>query len=427
MYNIIIIVCAIIFILISSTGLINKTPVAMLGACVVMLIAAVADFPIQIVAINLNVILMLMGIMIIGDILANTGVFEWAAIASAKKLRGNGLLTVTALMFIAAGASALFSNPVTLVYLIPVTILLAQILDLPIRPLLAMQAFFANLGGSATLIGSPSNFIIGSHFNITFMQVFWNLMPLILVIGAIWIFLIWIFKWQIFAVPTGKREHIMKALPEKAITDAKTLKRALIPILLTLATLIFGARWISGNAGVVLLTGALLAGFICRFKVKSLLQKINWSVIMFYGSVCLLVGGLETGALFHNLGEYIYDYSGGNLMWLTLATLWGVAFLAIFIENIALTVLMLPLFQLLAPKFSHSGTHPLFWALMLGIMLGGCVSLYGASANFAMARLATRNRYKMSGVKFLAGGFPLVFIGLLVATAWLCLRYFVNK
>lgn len=423
MYNVIIIICAIIFILISSTGLINKTPVAMLGACVVMLIAAVGNFPIQVVAINLNVVLMLMGVMIIGDILANTGVFEWMAIASAKKLHGNGLLTVTALMLIAAGSSALFSTPVTLVYLIPVTILLAQILNLPVRPLLAMQAFLANLGGSATLIGSPSNFIVGSRFNITFVQVFWHLMPLMLVIGTIWVLLIWIFRWQTLSVSTGNREHIMKALPEKAITDAKTLRRVLIPILLTLVALIFGARWIGGHAGVVLLTGALLAGFICRFKMKSLLQKINWSVIMFYSSICLLVGGLESGALFQNFSEYIFDYSGGNFMWMIIATLWGTALLAVFIENIALTVLMLPLIQLLATKFYYLGIHPLFWALMLGVTLGGCISLYGSSANFGMARLATRNKYKISGVKFFAGGFPLVFIALLIATAWFYFRY----
>ncbi|MDD3117153.1 MAG: SLC13 family permease [Victivallaceae bacterium] len=423
MYLFIVIICCLTFILISASGLINKTPVAMLGACLVMLFGAVADHTL-LIPVDLNVVFMLMGVMIIGDILADTGVFEWFAIASAKKMHGNGMLTVTALMVIAAVSSALLSTPVTLVYLIPVTILLAQILDLPVKPVLAMQAYFAGLGGSLTLVGSPVNFMTGLFFNISFLEVLREMILPVTFIGSVWLILIWIFKGRSLVVSTGNREHVMKSLPEKAITDRKTLKRALIPVSVTLMVLIFGTSWFGrGLEGVILLFGALVTGFLCRFKITPLLHKVNWSVIMFYGSVCILVGGLEAGTLLPGVGEYIFKYSGGDFKWLPLAVLCGTALLAVFVENIALTVLMLPLIQLIAVRFQVTDIRPVLWALMLGIMLGGSISLYGSAANFALARLAKRNKYKISGTKFCAGGFPLAFIGLMIATAWLYLKY----
>jgi Na+/H+ antiporter NhaD/arsenite permease-like protein len=65
----------------------------------------------------------------------------------------------------------------------------------------------------------------------------------------------------------------------------------------------------------------------------------------------------------------------------------------------------------------------LWWSLALGACLGGNGSLIGASANLIVAGFAERAGHRIRFLKFMAMAFPLMLLSILIASAYVYLRY----
>ena len=56
----------------------------------------------------------------------------------------------------------------TVLLIVPVTLAIAEELDVPPYPFLFAEVFASNIGGTATLIGDPPNILIGSQAGLDF-------------------------------------------------------------------------------------------------------------------------------------------------------------------------------------------------------------------------------------------------------------------
>jgi Na+/H+ antiporter NhaD/arsenite permease-like protein len=121
------------------------------------------------------------GLIVVG-VMKQTGLFEYLAIWSAKKARGEPFRIMVALGVLTAFASALLDNVTTVLLVAPVTILICERLDLPPAPYLISLALASNIGGTATLIGDPPNIIIASQGDLTYLDFLANLTPLVVVL-----------------------------------------------------------------------------------------------------------------------------------------------------------------------------------------------------------------------------------------------------
>ena len=66
---------------------------------------------------------------------------------------------------------------------------------------------------------------------------------------------------------------------------------------------------------------------------------------------------------------------------------------------------------------------PLWWALALGACLGGNLTLVGASANVVVANMSMREGHPIHFLEFLRYGLVVTVVSLLIATAYVWLRY----
>jgi Na+/H+ antiporter NhaD/arsenite permease-like protein len=66
---------------------------------------------------------------------------------------------------------------------------------------------------------------------------------------------------------------------------------------------------------------------------------------------------------------------------------------------------------------------PLWWSLALGACLGGNGSLVGASANLIVAGFAERAGHRIRFLPFMAMAFPLMILNVVIASAYVYLRY----
>src|SRR5690606_30986820 len=123
--------------------------------------------------------------------------------------------------------------------------------------------------------------------------------------------------------------------------------------------------------------------------------------------------------------ERAADLAGGSEVASTLILLWMSGLLSGVVDNIPYTVTMLPVVDEMSASLgsSEGSTSVLWWALALGADLGGNLTVIGASANVLVASLAERGGHPIRFTEFLVWGIPTVIASMLIATAYLWLRY----
>ncbi|MFO7821578.1 MAG: ArsB/NhaD family transporter [Lentisphaeria bacterium] len=426
---------AVCYIFIASEK-VEKSIVALLGAAAVICLHQV-PYEEALGKVDLNVIFLLLGMMIIVNILSDTGLFEWVAVTLAHKSGGNGLLVVIFLLGVTALFSAFLDNVTTVILIAPITILLMQILELPAAPILILEAIFSNIGGTATLVGDPPNILIGSQTQLDFNDFLIHLGPVVVVIFLLLIGLVgWLLRNRLCADKKA-RQRVMKAEPRRAITDPVALRKALPVFGLVLGGFFFG-RVLDIEPGIVALAGALLMALICKTDVSHAVSRVEWNTILFFIGLFMMVAALEYNGVFEQLGGSLLALTGDHLLATVLILLWASALMSAIVDNIPLVIAMIPLVHSIVPAFAVSTglegspelvqaqiRAPLFWALALGACLGGNGSLIGASANVVIAQVAKRNKYELSFMQFMRWGFPVMLVSLVVSSIYLYLRYFV--
>jgi Na+/H+ antiporter NhaD/arsenite permease-like protein len=430
-----VLIFAVTYILIASEK-IDKTLAALLGACAIIVFHA-APYEEVLQKIDLNVIFLIIGMMLIVNIMGQTGVFEWIAISIGQKSRGNGIMILIMFLVTTAVLSALLDNVTTVILIAPITILVCQILEIPATPILIMEAIFSNIGGTATLVGDPPNILIASRVGLTFNQFLTNLGPVVLIIAIVTLIcIIPIFRKHMTVSPAAKLS-IDKAHPKMAIINPSLLKKA-APIFLGVIVMFFLSRRFEIEPGIIALCGAVIMTLVCRIDPHSILSKVEWNTILFFIGLFMLVGALEISGVLELLATVIIDLSQGKIIIAALGILWACALLSAIVDNIPLVIAMIPVIQSTIPTFAeHMGitgmpeqiqtqiTEPLFWALALGACLGGNGSIVGASANVIVSQIAKRNNYKITFWVFTKYGFPIMILSLSISSVYLVLRYFI--
>lgn len=379
--------------------------------------------------VDLEVIFLLTGMMIVVNILSETGLFEWVAVTIAQRSKGNGLVILAGLVVSTAVLSAFLDNVTTVVLIVPITILIAQILELPATPFLILEAIFSNIGGTATLVGDPPNILIGAKTHLTFNDFIVNLGPAILLLVLIMLVVAVLMLRKHLHVATAARERIMIARPEKAITEPGQLARALPVFLLILLGFVM-AQELGVQPGMVALTGAFVMIVVTGSDIRTQLGKVEWETIFFLIGLFMLVGALEYNGLFDTMGEALVRYTEGNMLLATLAVLWVAGILAAFLSAVPVTIALIPLVSAyIAGMGGTPGQHDpqfdmLWWALALGACLGGNGTMLGAPANVVVVQIARKNRYHVSFFEFARYGIPVLLLSLIFSSAYLYLRYF---
>ena len=413
---------------------IDKTIAAMLGAGL-MVVFKVAGFNDMLGKVDLNVLGLLVGMMIIVNIMATTGVFEYLAVQIARQTKGNGVLVTVEFLLATAIVSAFMDNVTTVILMAPVTILITQLLGLPTVPILILEAIFSNIGGTATLIGDPPNILIGASCGLSFNDFLINLTPIIVVITLAILGIVVVFMGKRLRSNPEAVAQVQLTEPRLAILDAGRLIGSLI-VFSFVRLGFFTSRLIHLDPGLIAICGAFIMALVCRVELAHMLEKVEWNTILFFCGLFMMVGALEIDGVFTMLGHGMVELTKGNFALTMMVILWGAAILSAVIDNIPLVISMIPLINSIVPVFARQMgieadteairtqiSEPLFWSLALGACLGGNGTLIGASANVVISQIARKNRYKLTFKDFTCYGAPLMLISTFLSMIYLYLRY----
>ncbi|UOW66621.1 ArsB/NhaD family transporter [Paraclostridium bifermentans] len=398
---------------------VNRAIAAMAGT-LLMIIFNILSVEQGLHHIDFNTIGVLIGMMLFVSVVKNSGIFEYIAIFSAKKSKGDPWKIMLCFIVLTAVLSAVLDNVTTVLLIGPMTIVITQILNINPTPFLVTQILASNIGGTATLIGDPPNIMIGSAADLSFADFIINLGPIVLIILFLTILCFkFMFKKHLF-VDDKSKEKISNLDEKKAIKDKPLLIKSIIMIIFILLGFIFH-NVLNLESSIVALTGATIMMFIGKQDVDEILSSVEWSTIAFFGGLFVIVGGLVEVGIINSIAEYLISATSGHLVLTMLVILWLSAIISSFLDNIPFVATLIPL--ILTMQGQGIDVMPIWWATSLGACLGGNGTLIGASANIVLSNVGQKNGYPISFKDYFKIGFPLMIFSIIISTIYLLIRF----
>jgi Na+/H+ antiporter NhaD/arsenite permease-like protein len=374
--------------------------------------------------VDFDVIFLVLGMMIVIAVIEETGIFQWMAYQAYRLSRGKIWLLVTILIVITAVASALLDNVTTMLLMAPITIQIALTLGLNPLSLLIPEVLASNVGGISTLIGTPTNILIGSYAGLGFNDFLVNLtVGVVAALVALVVYVVLRYR-KSYATASGQLSDAMRE-------RLKESGRITQPVKLRKAGIVFGFMlflFVVGDSihlvpAVTAILGSVAMLLWVSPDIEEMLNVVDWTTLMFFIALFITVGALQEVGLISMIASGIGTLVGDNLTAAILVLVWSAALLSGVIDNIPFAATMLPVVAYLTRTVPGAESGVLWYGLSIGAAMGGNSSLIGASPNLVTAGISERAGYRITYLDFLKVGLPATIVTVLVGTLWLFLRF----
>jgi Na+/H+ antiporter NhaD/arsenite permease-like protein len=407
-----------------ATGYRERTIAAMAGVGVIWTLGILTSEE-MIAYVDINALGLLFGVMIIVGALREAQFFRWVGVYAAKVCRCRPMYLLVLFTLLTAALSALLPNVTTVLFMVTVTIDIAQLVGLDPKPYILSEIVASNIGGTATLIGDPPNIMIASATGFSFPEFLVNMGPISLVALAISLLYFRKELWKGVKDEGGDEQQHRLAALRLAASDVSTDRRLLSTGLVTLvgAVVLFSLQDTIGiYPTVVALAAAVILLFVGGPKMPEILRDVEWSTLIFFGSLFIVVGALEKTGWMRLVADEMSLLVGENEFLGVSAVLWVSSLTSAFIDNIPFTAAFIPV---LTDLGSRTGTiaYPLWWALSAGTGLGGNGTIIGSSANVIATGLAQARGVKITFVEFAKVGMVILLLTTAVANLILLARF----
>jgi Na+/H+ antiporter NhaD/arsenite permease-like protein len=336
---------------------------------------------------NWETILFIFGMMTVIETMSESGFFRWLGLHSAKWVKLDPLKLFILFPFIAGFLSAFVDSITVMLFMATLTVEVSSIIGVNPLPLIFAEICSANIGGASTMVGDPPNVILGTYFQLSFMDFVKNTGGIAWIGFAINVlFFIWFYKREIFSVrsrlrqdPQWLEQQVNTLNPREAIRDRRLFIVGLIAFFYVVVVLV--THHITHlSVATCALTGALIAMLLGGYKMSKVLLNIDYPTIIFFAGLFIIVGAMEHVGLLKMAAAVVKEASGGNFFIALSIILWISAFGSSIVDNVPFAATMAPILKHMSAAFGFP-LLPLVWSTALGTDIGGNGTPIGASAN----------------------------------------------
>ena len=304
----------------------------------------------------------------------------------------------------------------------PISILLAGELKLNPFPFVITEIMAANIGGAATLIGDPTQLIIGHESGLGFNDFLFNTSPVAIISMIILLVNVYFIYGRDFHVSTELKARILEMNPARSLKDKKLLKQSGIIFGFVILGFILN-NFIDKGLAIISLTGAILLVIITKKKPADIFKHVEWDTLFFFIGLFMMVLGIEKINLIDIIGDKMIKVTNGNFEFATLSIMSISALFTSVIGNVANAATISKIIDVMAPTFKDVNTDALWWALSFGSCLGGNITILGSATNVVAVGVTARSGCKIEFVKFIKFGALIAVQTLIIAGIYLKLRY----
>ncbi|MEO0122977.1 MAG: anion transporter [candidate division WOR-3 bacterium] len=376
---------------------INRTAGALLGA-VAMVFFGVISLKEAYAAIDLDIILFILGMMIIIAYMELSGFFEiverWI-LHRAKS--ASGLLFF---LIISSGiASSLFMNDTICLLFTPIVLRITRKAQLNPIPFLIALATSSNIGSTMTVIGNPQNMLIGLYSKIPFLE-FLRILSPVSIIGLLLNFLL---IRLIYHNDFVGRKLDIEFDENKIVIQKRLFIASFITLILLLIFLCLG--YSPQNVAITLACFLILAG---ADKPRKALEEVDWQLLLFFAGLFIVMRGVEKSGITLSIFEYVKQYlANGKFSQIFNLTV-GSTILSNIISNVPAVILFSHFFAGLA------NSKVAWLTLAMSSTLAGNLTIIGSVANIIVFESSGKEGVRVGFFEYLKVGFPLTLITLFI-------------
>lgn len=394
----------------------NRSIVAIAGSMLMLIVGKILHFYSEeaaIEAIDFSTLGLLLGMMILVAMLEPTGFFEYLAVLAARASRGKPIRLFFLLGSITTVLSMFLDNVTTVVLIAPVTILISEILGISPLPFLVTEALLSNTGGVATLVGDPPNVLIGSAANLSFTDFLIYSLPVVAVTWVgILLLLQYLFRDELSIRPANA-DAVMSLNPGETLNHPQTARRVLI-VLVGAILFFFIHHLLHIEPFLVAMGAAAIALVWVQPDVSEVMKRIEWSVLIFFGALFVMVGGLEHAGVLAAVVGLVGDASSISPVLFGVLLIWVVAALSAVVDNVPITIALIPVIRGLGDM--GMDPTPLWWALAFGAGFGGNGTIIGSTANIIVTTLSEKTRTPITSSLWMKRGLPVMLVACAIAS-----------
>jgi Na+/H+ antiporter NhaD/arsenite permease-like protein len=386
----------------------DRTGVALLGAIALISVDAVS-LEEAVASVHLPTMALLFAFMVVSAQMRLGGFYDWVTNKLAGLSLGSPAL-LAVLIVIAAALSAVFSNDIVCLAMAPVLADACRRRQLAPVPFLLALACASNIGSAATLIGNPQNMLIGQTLRLPFGAYFLDaIVPVGLGLLATWGLIVrqTAGRWQ----ETGAAPVPGAPEPEPAAGaipfDAwQTTKGLLVAGVLLVAFLV--APWPREHMALI---GAGILLMSRQLRSRNMLGLVDWELLVLFMSLFVVNHAFQRTGI---TADLIARLSAGGVQLDHPAPLFFSTFLlSNLVSNVPAVMLLLPV------------VHQAIAGVLLALVstLAGNLLIVGSIANIIVVDAAARRGIEIDWKRHARVGVPVTLASLLVAGAYLALRF----
>jgi Na+/H+ antiporter NhaD/arsenite permease-like protein len=361
-------------------------------------------------AIDLDVMLFLLGMFIIGQALVTSGYLYYMA----YRLFG-GLKSVQHLvMGILLGAglsSALLMNDTLAIIGTPLVLRLAREHNINSKLLLLTLAYAITVGSVMSPIGNPQNFLIASQGGLPApFQTYFQALAVPTLINLWFTYLVLRVVYRQEFIDGMPLTHNPVKLLDKKLAKLARASVFLLIILITLKIILVNMHTaVPIELSHIALIAALPPILFSSTRLH-LLKSVDWATLLFFAALFVLMASVwQTGFMQQWVNELHINLTRVPAIMILSATL------SQLISNVPLVALYLPM---LANPDAQS-----LMALAAGSTIAGNFLILGAASNVIIIQNAEKRGGSLGFFEFARVGIPLGFLNLLIYWVWFCYIY----
>ena len=322
-------------------------------------------------SLNLDTIVLLLGMMIVVAYLQAGGFFDLISTSILRRANTGNRLLIT--IILSAGIlSAFFVNDTICVMMTPLVLLLTYRSNANPKPYLMALATSANIGSVSTLVGNPQNMIVGTFSHWPYLKFFLAMLPISLSGLAIDYFILRFFF-------RHEMRHELK--PQEVVHPHKLDKPLLYKSLLVMAVMVVGFSLGSGLAFMSILGAAILI-LVANKRPDEIFAKINWSLLLFFASLFIVVGGINKVGIVDQAHKILEDYFSISMI----QQITSFSFASLILSNIVSNV---PYVIIVQHWIGSFGSPMLMWlVLAMSSTFAGNLTVAGSVANMIVLELS---------------------------------------
>lgn len=375
----------------------NRATIAMVGATAMVVLGALS-LDEAYAAIDWNTIILLFGMMVLNVNLRMAGFFQLVT-ARVVRIARTPRQLLALIIGVSGFFSAVFLNDTIVLVFTPLVLDVTLALRRNPLPYLVALVTAANIGSVGTITGNPQNMLVGISSGIAFVDFTRALAPIGLAgLAVAWMVIVGVYRTE-FRPDRLRAEVIVKNAVEPSL-----LRKSLLASVLLVVALLAGVA--------VPLAAAVAAAFLLvtrRTEPERVFQDIDWGLLVFFSSLFVVTGALESSGLSRQLFSLLKPMTEGGPFSLTVTSV----VLSNFVSNVPAVMLFRPI----VPTLNEP--HTAWLTLAMATTLAGNLTLLGSVANLIVAEIARKRGVNLSFAEYLKAGTAIALLTLGIGVAWL--------